>query len=332
MRHLITGSSPQPIPWQHALPQTQFRIFFKNLVQETTDAFSHLPFDYYESAWTAGSRVLSSLRPARIDLDDLQRCLAGAGQNAAALEGFRPKRSGFSHPVVYDRFATRTGRLTVTEGPNILVLKKTCRSVIRSSFEGGTIAYLDFRALEARIVLAEAGRFSDAEDMYEDVSQSLFGGRISRDVVKTAVLAELYGISRSSLKARLGVSDKEIDAFIGAIRLHFGVEPLKRRLREEASKTGTIVNRFGRPIPVPQGQDNLLVNTYAQSSGVDVAMLGFDAVIQKLGSEGIRPLFVLHDALLLDVDASRLGDVETFDSVSVPGYDKPFPLKLETIG
>jgi hypothetical protein len=330
MRCLTTGSFP--IPWQHALPQGEFRIFFKSLVQETMDAFPRLPFDYYETAWVAGSRVLSSLRPAKVDAEELSKCAESAGQNSAALEGFRPKRSGFSHPVVYDRFATRTGRLTVAEGPNILVLKKSCRSVLRSSFEGGSVAYLDFRALEARIVLAEAGRHSDAEDMYEDVSQSLFGGRVARDVVKTAVLAELYGISRASLKARLGVSDKEIDAFIGAIRMHFGVEPLKHRLREEAAKSGTIVNRFGRPVPVAQGQDNLHVNTYAQSSGVDVAMLGFDAVIQKLGSEGVRPLFVLHDALLLDVDASRLGDVETFDSVSVPGYDKPFPLKLETIG
>lgn len=295
------------------------------------DGFFDLPFNYYETAWMAGSRVLAALKPARVDVDDLQRCLVEHGGNAVALEGFRPKRSGFSHPVSYDRFATRTGRLTVCEGPNILVLKKSCRNVLRTSFEDGVVAYLDFRALEARIILAEAGRFSDADDMYDDVSKNLFGGRVTRDVVKTAVLAELYGISRSSLKARLGVSDKEIDAFIGAIRLHFGVETLKKRLRAEVENTGMIVNRFGRPIPVPAGQDNLLVNTYAQSSGVDVAMLGFDTVIQKLGGEGIRPLFVLHDALILDVRGDRIHDVESLTSVPVASYDFSFPLKYEKV-
>jgi hypothetical protein len=219
----------------------------------------------------------------------------------------------------------------VVEGPNILVLKKTCRNMLRSSFEGGAVYSLDFRALEARIVLAEAGRSSAAEDMYDEVAQKLFGGRVTRDAVKVAVLAELYGISRSSLKTKLGVGDKEVDSFITAIRSHFKTDQLKIRLKEELTSTGKIRNRFGRPLGVPAGQDNLLVNTYAQSSGVDVSLLGFDAILKTLGTEGVRPLFVLHDALILDVSSERLKDVETLDSVAVPTYDGSFPLKLETL-
>lgn len=329
MRCLTTGSFP--VPWQHALPQDEFRIFFKNLVQETTDGFSELPFDYYETAWTAGSRVLASLKPARVDLTALQQCLDDTGGNVAALEGFRPKKSGFTHPVTYDRFATRTGRLTVVEGPNILVLKKSCRGMLRSSFEDGVVCSLDFRALEARIVLAEAGRYSDEGDMYEEVARSLFGGNVSRDVVKVAVLAELYGISRSSLRARLGVGEKEVDGFIGAVRAHFRTDRLKQRLKEELSSTGKIRNRFGRPLEVPPGQDNLLVNTYAQSTGVDVAMIGFDAVLRRLGDDGIRPLFVLHDAIILDVRGDRLKDAEAVESAAVSSYERPFPLKFERL-
>lgn len=331
--HIMSSLVPPgtPIPWQQVLPQDTFREFFKNLVQETIDVFSELPFVYYESAWMAATRVLSSLAPASVDDSLLLKHASEGGTNLPILESFRPKRSGFCHPVVYDRFATRTGRLTVSSGPNILVLKKTYRSMLKSSFEDGVVCSLDFRALEARIVLAEAGRSSDAEDMYDDIAESLFNRTIARDVVKTAVIAEMYGISRSSLKTRLGVSDAALDYFVGIIREHFKLEQLHKRLNEEAKATEQIINRFGRSLRVNSKQTNVFINTYAQSTGVDVAMLGFDSVIRQLGDDGIRPLFVLHDAVILDVRRDRIEDVEAMTSVSVPTYAVPFLLKYEKI-
>ena len=328
MNCLVTGSTIS-VPWRYVLPQDEFRIFFKKVVQETTDNFSSLPFDYYDVAWSAGSRVLNALKPAAIDVDRLQQHLDALGQGAPGLESFRPKRSGFSQPVEYDRFATRTGRLTVSGGPNILILKKSCRDILKSSFESGSIVSLDFRALEARIVLAEAGKYSAQEDIYDEISQKQFKGVIPRDVVKVAVLSDLYGISRGALKARLGVSDQKLDSFIGIIRDYFRVDALRARLKDQVGSSGKMLNRFGRPLNVPEGQDNLLVNTYAQSSGVDVSMLGFDQVLRTLGTEGIRPLFVLHDAIIIDVRSDRIAEVEGMKDVIVPTYDTPFPLKFE---
>ena len=328
MRSIVTGSCP--VPWQLALPQSEFKLFFKNIVQETTDVFSSLPFDYYETAWIPGNRVLSSLRPAAIDTQLFEKYI-NENPGSPGLESFRPKRSGFSHPVEYDRFATRTGRMTVVDGPNILILKKDLRGIIRSSFENGVVAYIDFRALEARVVLAEAGRHSTAEDLYEEISRELFKGVLPRDVVKVAVLAELYGISRGALKSKLGVSDQKLDSFISVIKDYFKVDDLKARLRQQLSETGKIKNRFGRPLSVPEGQDNLLVNTYAQSSGVDVSLVGFDYLLKTLGQEGIKPLFVLHDAIVVDVSPDRLDDVKSVTSLKVPTYDVPFPVKFEQI-
>jgi DNA polymerase family A len=329
IRTVVTGSGIS-IPWQHVMPQDEFRKFFKNVVQETRDAFPELPFDYYDTAWAAGNRVLSALRPAAVDGDVVDGLLKQPGANPTVLEGFRPKRSGFARPVTYDRFSTRTGRLTVTDGPNILVLKKDHRTkLLRSSTPGGSIVQLDFRALEPRIVLAEAGRSSDADDLYSDVSARLLEGSVDRATVKVALIAELYGISRSTLRSRLSVSDAQLDSFIDAIRGHFGIEDLRGRLKAELAETGRIRNRFGRPLTVPAGQDNLLVNTYAQSTGVDVAMLGFDSVLRTLGEDGIRPLFVLHDALILDVRSDRLSEVMSITSVPIPSYETPFPLKPE---
>lgn len=332
LNHLVTGSRDQvDIPWQHVLPQNEFRLFFNNVVQETSKIFSSLSFPYYEDAWVHGTRVLSSLKPALIDSDVLQRHVEKYGTSAPGLESFRPKRSGFANHVTYDRFATRTGRLTVTEGPNILVLKKTCRDVLKSTFDGGRVISLDFRALEARIVLAESEKYSDDEDIYEEISRNQFKSVLPRDIVKTAVLADLYGISRGALKARLGVSDQKLDTFMSVIRDYFKVESLRQRLKDQVGTSGKMLNRFGRPLNIPEGQDNLLVNSYAQSTGVDVAMIGFDSVLKRLGSDGIRPLFVLHDAIILDVHPNRLTDVRECTSVDITTYEKPFPLKFESL-
>lgn len=331
MKQLVKETTDSVIPWRHVLPQDEFKNFFKNLIGETTAAFPNLPFDYYETAWTPATNVLNSLKTARIDTDKLNRYTDDLGRSVPGLETFRPKRSGFSYPVVYDRFSTRTGRLTVSDGPNILVLKKDCRDIIMSSWEGGSICYLDFRALEARIVLAENDVYSDADDLYGEIADKQFDGKIPRDTVKTAILAELYGISRTSLKARLGISDEKLNHFVESLEKYFGVATLKRRLKEEYERTGFIKNRFGRPLEVPGGQDNLLINTYAQSSGVDVSMIGFNSVLQNLGADGIRPLFVLHDAIILDVRPDKIKDVKSVDSVPVTGYRKNFPIKLEVV-
>jgi len=311
-----------------ALPKEQFKLFFKNVIQETTDVFSQLPFDYFETAWTAGTRVLGSLRPAAIDIDVFQRIVSD-NPGSPGLESFRPKRSGYSQPVMYDRFATRTGRLTIVDGPNFLILKKDNRRIIKSTFDDGVVVSLDFKALEARIVLAEARRYSTASDIYADISSNQFKGVLPRDIVKTAVLAELYGISRSALRSRLGVSEQKLDSFIGVIRDYFKVDELKSRLKEQVGSSGKMLNRFGRPLSLPEGQDNLLVNTYAQSSGVDVSLLGFDKILSQLGAEGIRPLFVLHDAIVLDVRGDRIEDVKSVTDVEIPTYEASFPLKFE---
>ena len=331
MKTLIAESDDVHIPWLYVLPKDEFKIFFKKVVQETSETFSSLPFSYYENAWVAGSRVLNALKPTIIDLDTFQQYTDTVGKNAPGLESFRPKRSGFSQHVEYDRFSTRTGRFTVVRGPNILVLKKTCRDILKSTFDGGTIVSLDFRALEARIVLAETGRYSEDDDIYSEISHKQFKGALPRDVVKVAVLSDLYGISRGALKTRLGVTDQKLDSFINVIRDYFKVEELKQRLKTQVGNTGKMLNRFGRPLSIPDGQDNLLVNTYAQSTGVDVAMIGFDSILNRLGTDGVRPLFVLHDAIILDVHPDRIDDVKNCIFAEVTSYEKPFPLKFEQI-
>lgn len=327
MKLLVTGSNTT-IPWQHVLPRRVYENYFKNTVKVIEDVFSELPFDYYDAAWSAGTAVLSSLKPAKVDVGMWNSLLEAASVNAAVLSSFKPDPRGFADVPTYNRFGTRTGRLTVSEGPNILTLKREHRAIIKSSFKEGTVCALDFRALEPRIVLAEAGRSSEAEDMYGEVAEKIFGDRQNRDAVKVAVISELYGAAKESLRARLGISQAKIDAFVKGINEYFRLDSLRSRLEAEAV-CGKIRNRHGRQLSVDPEVKNTLINTYVQSTGVDVALLGFKSVLDRLGTEGVRPLYVLHDALIVDVREDRLKDVSEIRDVQVVGYDVKFPLKFE---
>jgi hypothetical protein len=65
-----------------------------------------------------------------------------------------------------------------------------------------------------------------------------------------------------------------------------------------------ITNFYGRRVKTETA--HTLINHYIQSTAVDVAMLGFKNLleyVEQLGRlEDIVPLFVLHDALILDIN------------------------------
>lgn len=328
MSLLISGSVP---PWSQVMPSTAYKSFVKNLVKTIAETIGDLPKDYYRSTWCPGGQLLHSLKAAKVDPVAYRAISAGIEHDSGAFETFRPGPGGFLPPVVYNRFATRTGRLTVSKGPNILTLKKQYRKVLKSTFQDGVVCSLDFGALEARIILAENGKVATAPDLYSSLATELFGGTIDREVVKIAVISELYGASKSALGARLGIGSHKLEEFVTKVRSYFGTTELRKRLKEEFIKTGKIKNKHGRFLDLDDPQDHLFVNTYAQSTGVDVSLLGFKAVLDKLGTDGVRPLFVLHDALILDVREDRLSAVEAIRSTSIPGYASEFPLKLERL-
>jgi len=328
MALLTSGSF---IPWSQTMPSGAYKAFIKNLVKSISESIDELPKDYYKSVWCPGGQLLCSLKAAKVDPRLYKELALELEHDSGAFETFRPGPGGFLQPVVYDRFATRTGRLTVDSGPNILTLKKTFRKILKSTFPDGVICSLDFSALEARIILAESGKASDSLDLYESLSQDLFRGAIDREATKIAVISELYGASRNALASRLGIANHKLNEFVTKVRSYFGTVELRKRLKEEFIKIGKIRNKHGRFLDLDDPQDHLFVNTFAQSTGVDVSLLGFKSVMDRLGTDGVRPLFVLHDALILDVRGDRLGDVEAIDSVEVPLYDARFPLKLEKI-
>ena len=326
MTLLMSGSIP---PWSQVMPSTAYKSFVKNLVKTITETIDELPKDYYKSVWCPSGQLLCSLKSARVDTNVYKELATSIGHDSGAFETFKPGAGGFLQPIVYDRFATRTGRLTVIEGPNILTLKKEYRKMLKSTYSDGVICSLDFGALEARIILAEAGKSTTNADLYGELANELFDGKIDRNTVKIAVISELYGASKGSLANRLGINGYKLDEFVTTIRSYFGVAELRKRLKDEFIRLGKVCNKHGRYLELDDPQDHLFVNTFAQSTGVDVALLGFKSIMDRLGIDGVRPLFVLHDALILDVRSDRLKDVENISSVKVHGYEAAFPLKFE---
>jgi hypothetical protein len=77
----------------------------------------------------------------------------------------------------------------------------------------------------------------------------------------------------------------------------------------------------------------VLINSYTQSTGVDVALLGFSNVLKTLKTMNSKALFVLADALILDMHPDELESIEMLKSKCevVTGYQKKFPVKVSEI-
>lgn len=328
---LLSGSGYSDLapPWQLLMPSQAHRAFVKNVVSQVIDALVKLPIDYYVNTWVPGNGVIRSLKRAKVDVSAWQALIDAEVGNARVVETFKPDSQGYAGTVHYDRFGTLTGRLTVKEGPSILTLKREYRSLIVPKTDG-CIFSLDFAALEARLLLYEAGRRCDDPDLYAMIANEL---EYERKAVKGAVISELYGSSKWALGNALGIKGKELDDFVKRIKMYFNTQALLKRIKQQFFETGKIINRYGRPVVIDEPLDHIFINYYAQSSGVDVTLLGFSQLAERLAIEApdVRILYLLHDAMIVDVPRKHFDLIESIKAVTVPGYVQSFPLKVERL-
>ena len=320
------------VPWSKVMPALEHRSFTKRLVEDARMAMVKGSLDYYRGTWVLGNGLFKVLQPVKVDKLSWQRLMLALAGNVPALKSFEPDTDGFARPVTYDRFKTLTGRLTVTSGPQILTLKREHRNIMRSVHgDDGLIVALDFAALEARVLLYEHGRNCEELDLYGMIAKELGA---DMKAIKGAVISELYGSSKKALGIALGMQGKDLNDFVKKIRLYFNTRELLKRVKKQYVETGKVVNRYGRQVPIDEPLDHVMLNYYSQSTGVDVTMMGFTQVIERLAAEvpRVRPLFLLHDAILLDVHYDDLPLVKAIDHVRVKGYVQKFYLKCEELG
>lgn len=320
------------LPWQKIMPSKQHKTFVARLLGDICSVLPRISKIYYEATWVPSSHVLRSLKPAHISQRRHREVLDDCDMLVNMIGQFKPDSTGLVRAPSYNRFGTRTGRLVVDAGPNILGLKKSYRDMITPLTKDGHIVSIDFSSLEPRVVLYESGQDCQTPDLYTYVSNELLGGIAKRDVVKLAIISELYGSGRELLEKTLNIHGDELTTFMSKIREVFMTANLKKRLKDEFIKTGYVKNHYDRSIKINEPLDHILMNSYAQSTGVDVALLGFSQLVKKFEHmKGVRPLYVLHDALWLDVEKNCLDAVTEQTQIKIPGYAQEFYVKSEIL-
>jgi len=306
------------IPWEHVIPRKAYKEEIKRVITGLRESFKRLEEDdpglsYYRTYFKRENEIFGDLKPARIDAELFVRLLS-AGGNDSALKSFLPSSDGFAQLPKYDRLAIRTGRLKIRKGPAILHLKKEHRGIIaKSRFgEDGSVYQLDYPSLEPRVLLAiatgnKAGTVIP-RDIYQNIIDKFNLEGISRDIIKRATISRLYGAVDETIEKQL------MDAGVGYPRdlielmdEYFGVGDIKKKLSSEFFKSDgrQIKNYYGRQVRCESAPLYVLLNYYIQSTAVDVALLGFNQINSKIKQagiqEGVVPIFILHDALFLDV-------------------------------
>jgi len=164
---------------------------------------------------------------------------------------------------------------------------------------------------------------------------------VDRKLIKTVIISMIYGAGDEELIRKLRGQIDYPEEFVNSIKEHFGVEDLRLRLKNEyeANKGKFIYNLYKRPIFAESTAPYVLVNYFIQSTAVDVALNGFANIIERLIKSGgfsmIRPLFVLHDALIVDVHnnaAHLLPKIAKAGSANIPGFEETrFWLDIERL-
>lgn len=240
------------------------------------------------------------------------------------LTSFRPI-SGYTKKIHYSTTNNVTGRLIVETGPNILTLPKKNRSIITSRFKEGKILSVDFSSLEPRLCLKLVGKDADI-DIYEHIN-SILELNLDRNIIKRAIISVLYGAHYTSLKE---ISQVKAKVLFDCIRDFFELEKILK-ISKNVDEYGIRRNYEGRPLwNLEEVKENILINNYLQSSAVDIALDYFSRLITEIDEQRIVPLFVLHDAMIFDIDKSYL---EEFNNIIKKGYVHEklgkFPLKTE---
>ena len=316
-----------PVPWRHVLPKKVFRENFKKFVTELCEIEKLFAENEYPQFFVKSNQLFSNLTQAHVDTT-LMRKILQRNDSHVLKKMLSGSVGSYLDVPSYDRVSTKTGRLTIKKGPQVLTLKKEFRSVFTPAGPKKKLYEIDFVSLEPRVALNFAG-VEASSDVYLSFIQAS-DIPVSRDTAKLAVLCSLYGAGQSKLEQVLRKDNVDIRAsyLIKKVSEYFKLKELKSMLRGQA-REGMILNYFGRPIEVDNARESILVNNYLQSTATDVAIAGFNEFTKAFANK-CNSLFVIHDALIVEVEDRYLADIRRYVD---KGYEVPdlgnFPLKLK---
>ncbi len=230
----------------------------------------------------------------------------------SGLEKFKPVK-GYCSSIEYNQTNTITGRLTTTKhSPNVLTLPARCRKIFESSWQQeGQLLYIDFKTLEPRVIRKINGKEA-ADDIYLEIANTL-DFEVDRIIIKRGIISTLYG----STATISGLSKERSDAVLEATKKYFDLSSINQKA-SYVHDVGCRINFFGRPIwNIEEEQGNKIVNNFVQSTAVDVALSYFSELCDKIDLKLCKPIFIIHDALVLDVHKDY---IDTCKNIVQAGY------------
>ena len=186
--------------------------------------------------------------------------------------------------------------------------------------------YIDFKTLEPRVIRKINGKES-SDDIYTEIAGTL-DFEVDRVVIKRGIISTLYG-SNSIIE---GLSKERSDVVLSATKDYFDLASILYHASKE-NEIGCRNNYFGRPIwNIKEDKTNKLINNYIQSTAVDVALSYFSDLCSVLDLDMCKPIFIIHDALVLDVHNDYKNNVV---NIVNKGYTcnrlGHFPLEIEKL-
>jgi hypothetical protein len=205
-------------------------------------------------------------------------------------------------PPRYIRTKTKTGRLSVISGPNVLTMHAGLRKGIVDGYS------IDFISMEPNFLLCSQGRDTKT-NLYENIREEVFKNKLSRTKVKIATMAALYGSTRT-------------DKFAKKISEYFKLDEQVKNL-EEKVVNDTIKNEYGRIINLQGARGRHLLALWLQSSAADAALLGFYNFYKE---NDIVPHWIIHDGLIFIYK----GEKKPIKYLDI-GFNMKLPVKVEKL-
>ena len=249
---------------------------------------------YFLEKYQEQNRLLDMLKPAHASINEIR-------ENQVDPESFACDNMGVCVKPEYDNFSSSTGRMSIKAGPKLLTMPRENRRFFTSTYgTDGAIMSIDFKSLEPRVIMTLMGEKDLDPDIYDTIMRKT-GIKIDRDIVKTMVLSVLYGMSRKNFILKF-MEHEDVDIAYDKLQHTLGVKKILAQIKNDMVDN-TFRNFYGRPLK--SDNESVLVNHYTQSTAVDVACEGFLSFLDN-NPDLVRPLFVLHDELIIDVHKDNI--------------------------
>ena len=290
----VLGSNP---PWYFYIGKKKFITRAKQYSEIYSDfrsSFDTNQIDIHQSI----SSFLEILEPAKYNPE-----LVDTQYEDHFKKSIKPHLANGMLPVPkYTRTKTKTGRLSVHTGPNVLTMHAGLRAGLEGSHQ------IDFISMEPNFLLKYIGK-SPSDNLYDDIRSSILNDSITRVKVKIATISALYGSDRS-------------DKFAKTISDYFCLDKVVAEL-EQRIVNDTIRNEYGRLINLQGARGRHLLSLWLQSSATDGALYGF---YNFKKNNDIKALWIIHDALIF------IGDEKAISTKELDiGLGIKLPVKVDKI-